>query len=142
MVKRVTAPEAAALLADGWTYLDVRSIPEFDLGHPAGAFNVPLLHHAGRGLLPNLDFERVVTANFPPDTRLIVGCKVGGRSLQAAALLEAAGYTSVVDLRGGFLGEHDAFGRLVCRGWVDAALPIETTAPPERCYEALAGSKP
>ncbi len=47
MVKRVTPPEAAALLAEGWIYLDVRSIPEFDLGHPTGAVNVPLLHHAG-----------------------------------------------------------------------------------------------
>jgi rhodanese-related sulfurtransferase len=138
MVKRVTAPEAAALLAEGWTYLDVRSVPEFDLGHPTGALNIPLLHYAGHGLEPNPDFERVIAANFPRDARLVVGCKVGGRSLQAAALLQAAGYSSVVDLRGGFLGEHDAFGRLVCRGWVDEQLPIETAAPPEHRYEALA----
>jgi rhodanese-related sulfurtransferase len=138
MVKRVTAPEAAALLAEGWTYLDVRSILEFDLGHPTGAVNVPLLHHAGRGLVPNPDFERVVAASFPRDSRLVVGCKLGSRSLQAAALLQAAGYPNVVDLRGGFLGERDAFGRLTCPGWVDEALPIESAAPPERCYQALA----
>ena len=49
MVKRVTPTEAAALVNEGWIYLDVRSIPEFELGHPAGAVNVPLLHMpAGR----------------------------------------------------------------------------------------------
>jgi rhodanese-related sulfurtransferase len=141
MVKRVTPPEAAGLLAEGWIYLDVRSIPEFDLGHPTGAVNVPLLHHAGRMLVPNPDFERVVRANFPPDTKLIVGCKVGARSLQAAAILQAAGYPDVVDLQGGFLGERDAFGRLICRGWVDESLPVESAAAPERTYESLAAKR-
>ena len=40
MVKRVTPVEAEALLKEGWTYLDVRSIPEFDGGHPVGASDV------------------------------------------------------------------------------------------------------
>ena len=53
MVKRVTPPEADALLAQGWTYLDVRSIPEFEGGHPAGAANVPLLHMQGGRMAPN-----------------------------------------------------------------------------------------
>ena len=47
MVKRVTPPEASTLLGEGWVYLDVRSIPEFDDGHPPGAANVPLLHFQG-----------------------------------------------------------------------------------------------
>ena len=142
MVKRVTPPEAAALLADGWVYLDVRSIPEFDAGHPAGAANVPLLHFEGGRMRPNPDFERVVTANFPRQTRLVVGCKVGGRSLQAAALLEAAGYPDVVDMRGGFHGEKDGFGRVTCAGWAASNLPVETAAPADRTYAALANQSP
>jgi rhodanese-related sulfurtransferase len=138
MVKRVTPPEAAALLSrEGWIYLDVRSIPEFDHGHPAGAANVPLLHLADGRMIPNPDFERVIAANFPRDTKLVVGCKVGHRSLQAAALLQAAGYASVVDMRGGFAGERDHFGRVVCPGWLESDLPVETVAPPERTYEGL-----
>src|ERR1700753_4523583 len=112
MVKRVTPPEAAALLAEGWSYLDVRSIPEFEGGHPAGAVNVPLMHFEGGRMAPNADFQQVVEANFPRDAKLVLGCKAGGRSLQAAALLEAAGYTSVVDMRGGYHGEHDGLGRV------------------------------
>jgi rhodanese-related sulfurtransferase len=137
MVKRVTPPEAAELLASGWTYLDVRSIPEFDGGHPAGAANVPLLHFANGRMSPNDDFQKVVAANFPRDAKLVVGCKVGGRSLQAAALLEAAGYTSVVDMRGGYAGERDGMGRVTCPGWLESKLPVETAAPPEKTYAAL-----
>ena len=110
MVKRVTPSEAAALLTEGWSYLDVRSIPEFEEGHPVGAANVPFLHFTAGRMSPNGDFQKVVAANFAPDTKLVVGCKAGGRSLQAAALLEAAGYTSVVDMRGGFHGERDGMG--------------------------------
>jgi rhodanese-related sulfurtransferase len=142
MVKRVTPPEAQALLAEGWIYLDVRSVPEFDGGHPAGAVNVPLLHLQGGRMAPNVDFQAVVAANFPADARLVVGCKAGPRSRQAAALLAAAGYANVVDMQGGFHGERDALGRVTCAGWAEQNLPVEETAPPERSYAELAKRKP
>lgn len=137
MVKRVTPPEASALLAEGWAYLDVRSIPEFEQGHPPGAANVPLLHFTGGRMTPNADFQKVVEAVFPRDAKLVVGCKAGGRSLQAAALLEAAGYTNVVDMRGGFHGEQDGMGRVSCAGWAAENLPVETAAPAEKTYAEL-----
>lgn len=138
MVKRVTPLEAQALMAQGWTYLDVRSIPEFEGGHPAGAVNVPLLHLENGRMAPNRDFQAVVTANFPTDTKLVVGCKAGPRSSQASALLAAAGYSDVVDVRGGFHGERDAMGRVTSPGWAEQNLPVETAAPPDRTYAALA----
>ncbi len=137
MVKRVTPPEAAALLDAGWTYLDVRSIPEFDEGHPAGAANVPLMHLEHGRMAPNPDFQTVVAANFPADTKLVVGCKAGSRSLRAATLLAAAGYTSVVDMRGGFHGERDAFGRVECAGWSESNLPSETACAVDKTYTFL-----
>jgi rhodanese-related sulfurtransferase len=136
-MKRIAPKEAAALLGEGWAYLDVRSIPEFDEGHPTGAANVPLLHFQGGRMAPNPDFQRVVEANFPKDTKLVVGCKAGGRSLQAATLMEAAGYTSVVDMRGGFHGERDPYGRANTPGWLAEGLPVEKTSPPEKTYETL-----
>jgi len=137
MVKRVTPVEADALLKEGWTYLDVRSIPEFEGGHPAGAVNVPLLHMMGGRMAPNPAFKAVVEGNFAKDAKLVVGCKMGGRSAQAAALLEAAGYTSIIDVRGGWGGERDNMGRVACIGWADAGLPVEASAPPERTYAEL-----
>jgi rhodanese-related sulfurtransferase len=138
MVKRVLPPEAADLLKEGWTYLDVRSIPEFEQGHPVGATNIPLLHYQGGRMAPNPDFQRVVEGTFPKETRLVIGCKSGGRSLQAAGLLAAAGYTEIVDLRGGFGGERDGMGRVSSPGWADAGLPVTTEAEPGKTYKDLA----
>jgi rhodanese-related sulfurtransferase len=141
MPKRIAPKEAAALLTEGWTYLDVRSIPEFDDGHPAGAANVPLLHRLNGRMSPNPDFQRVVEASFPKDAKLVVGCKMGGRSLQAATLMEAAGYTNIVEMRGGFAGECDNFGRTTVAGWAAEGLPVETTSAPEKTYAGLSGKK-
>jgi rhodanese-related sulfurtransferase len=137
MVKRVTPPEAAGLLGEGWVYLDVRSIPEFDAGHPPGAANVPLLHFQNGRMVPNPDFEAVVAANFPKETKIVVGCKAGGRSLRAAGMLAAAGYTNVVDMQGGFHGERDGLGRLSCAGWAESKLPVEGAATADKTYAAL-----
>jgi len=137
MARRVTPDEAARLQAEGWTYLDVRSEPEFRQGHPAGAANVPLLHAAAGRMTPNPDFARVVRATFAPEAPLIVGCKSGGRSLQAAALLGALGYPNLVDVRGGFSGEFDALGRVTVVGWQAAGLPVATAADSGRSYPEL-----
>jgi hypothetical protein len=40
-------------------------------------------------------------------------------------------------MRGGFHGERDAMGRVACAGWLEAGLPVENTAPPDRCYAEL-----
>jgi rhodanese-related sulfurtransferase len=137
MVKRVTPVEAEALLKEGWTYLDVRSIPEFDGGHPTGAVNIPLLHMAGGRMAPNAAFRSVVEGNFAKDAKIVVGCKAGPRSQQAAMLLEAAGYTNIVDMRGGFHGERDNFGRVAVAGWAESGLPVEAAAPAEKTYAEL-----
>jgi rhodanese-related sulfurtransferase len=138
MVKRVLPEEASNLVQQGWTYLDVRSIPEFEQGHPTGAANVPLLHFQNGRMTPNPDFQRVVEAAFPKDTKLVVGCKSGGRSLQAAGLLAAAGYTEIVDMRGGFGGERDGLGRVSVAGWAESNLPTTVGAgTPDKTYAAL-----
>src|SRR3954468_15319590 len=137
MVKRIEPSEAAELVKQGWAYLDVRSIPEFEDGHPAGAANIPLLHMAGGRMAPNPVFQEVVEANYAKDAKIVVGCKAGPRSRQAAALLEAAGYTNVVDMRGGFHGERDNFGRVAVTGWAESGLPVEASAPPDKTYAEL-----
>ena len=93
-VKRISPEEAKALVdGEGYAYLDVRSIPEFEAGHPRGAFNVPLNHMGPAGMSPNPEFLSVVEKSFAKDAKLVVGCKGGGRSLRAAELMQAAGYT-------------------------------------------------
>ena len=138
MTKQVSPRQAAELLTQGWRYLDVRSIPEYDAGHPEGAVNVPLLHAQTGRMVPNPDFQAVVERNFPREEKLVVGCKMAGRSAQAAALLEAAGYTNVILMRGGYAGERDQFGRLEVKGWRDEGLPTSTTGGPGHDYQSLA----
>src|SRR5438132_10758352 len=101
-VKRISPAEAKALMDAGYIYLDVRSIPEYEQGHPAGAHNAPLMHMGRGGMAPNPEFVQVVSKAYPKDTKMVLGCKSGGRSQRAAMLLEGAGFTNLVEMRGGF----------------------------------------
>lgn len=141
MVKRVTPEEAAQYVADGWTYLDVRSVPEFEQGHPKGAVNLPLLDVEAGRMVPNADFVAIAQRHFPVDAKLVVGCKSGGRSAQATAMLASVGYQNLIDVRGGFGGERDGLGRSVVAGWAEAGLPVATHAEPGHAYADLRGKK-
>ena len=135
-VKRISPDEARDLVdTQGYTYLDVRSVPEFEAGHPTGAYNIPLNHMGPGGMSPNPDFMSVVQKAFPPDSRLVLGCKGGGRSLKAAEMLQAAGFTNVVDQRAGFEGNGTE------PGWRPRGLPTSTEAAPGRTYETLRAKK-
>lgn len=134
-IKHLTVQQAHQQQASGATYLDVRSIPEFEQGHPEGAVNVPLMHldPASGQMQPNPQFLDVVRANFPTDTSLVVGCKMGGRSQKATELLANAGYHDVSNVLGGWGGAPQQ-GHT---GWVQAGLPVEQSADPSRTYETL-----
>jgi rhodanese-related sulfurtransferase len=137
-VIRVSPLEAQALLAEGYAYLDVRSEDEFALGHPAGAFNVPVMLLVGGGMQPNPRFVDVVRASFPLDARLVVGCHAGNRSLHAARVLAGQGYAAVVDQRAGWDGARGPFGQVTEAGWGRLGLPTETGEPEGRSFAALA----
>jgi rhodanese-related sulfurtransferase len=138
-MKHVTVTEAHDLQSQGHVYVDVRSTREFAMGHPKGAVNVPLLEAdpATGQMTPNPDFARVMQATFAPDTRLLIGCQAGGRSVRAAQMLEAFGYGDVSNVLGGFGGGRNPMGRGIDQGWMDAGLPVEREAEPGAAYEAL-----
>lgn len=121
----------------GYVYVDVRSTPEYEQGHPAGAFNVPIFHRQPTGMAPNPDFLRVMEKAFPSETKLLLGCQSGQRSARAAEALVAAGYTCVANVRGGFGGVRDAFGRVVEKGWLELGLPVEQGSPEGQGYASL-----
>ncbi|TFH30526.1 MAG: rhodanese-like domain-containing protein, partial [Myxococcales bacterium] len=73
-VRRVSPQEADALVDEqGYVHLDVRSIPEFEAGHPSGAYNIPLMHATPTGMRPNGDSLAGVTATFGKDAKIVVG---------------------------------------------------------------------
>jgi rhodanese-related sulfurtransferase len=137
-VKRISPADAKKLLGEGYKYLDVRSVPEYDACHPDGAVNAPLMHMGPGGMKPNPELVEVVTKNFAKDAKLVIGCKSGGRSQRAAMMLEAAGYTNLVEMKGGWSGEADGAGRVVEKGWSELGYPTATAATPGGSWAELA----
>jgi rhodanese-related sulfurtransferase len=142
-IRNVTVHEAYAQQAEGYTYVDVRSIPEFAQGHPVGAVNIPLLHRdeQTRQMVPNRDFVAIMQRNFAPDARLLIGCQVGGRSAQAAQILAASGYQDVANVLGGYSGARDPMtGAVRAEGWTQAGLPVAVEDVPGHSYETMTGA--
>ena len=72
--------------------IDVRTAEEFSQGSIKTARNYDLL---------NKDFERNLS-NLDSTKTVYVFCAKGGRSGRAADLLEANGFHSIIDLKGGY----------------------------------------
>lgn len=136
---KLTPEEALEKMEDDdYAYVDVRSINEFEGGHPEGAYNIPLKHMLPGGMSANEDFVAVMEASFPKNAKLIVACKAGGRSATAKGLLEAAGFTDVLDQFAGYSGARDPFGSTLEAGWQAAGLPITIEPEEGRDYASLA----
>ena len=90
--KKISAADAKARMDSGDTIiiLDVRTQKEFDGGHIKGAILVPneTIAEKQPKLLPDLNAE------------ILVYCRSGNRSAQAAKKLIAIGYTNVLDFGG------------------------------------------
>lgn len=134
--RRLVPRSAHALLAQGWTYLDVRTAEEHGACHPEGAWNIPAFFRGPMGMTPNPTFVDSVGRHFAKDAKLVVGCAAGGRSAKACAALEAAGWTNLVDVAGGFGGGAGADGEPV-EGWQACGLPCSTKPEPERTWDRL-----
>ncbi len=93
MVREVTTAQADELRrAAAALLVDVREPNEWALGRIPGAVHAPLSSLAG-----------VIGAAAPDPARpLVLYCAAGVRSVTAARALEAAGYTDVVSMSGGF----------------------------------------
>lgn len=142
--KRVTPKEAFRLSQEeGYTIVDVRSVEEFVEGHPRGAYNLPFLKRGPMGMVTNADFEARFRATFPaPGSKVILSCASGPRSARAQSKLLQAGYTDVLDMQAGLLGEADEEGEVVVPGWKAEGLPVEFgDAPPGRNYRDLGGGE-
>jgi rhodanese-related sulfurtransferase len=80
--------------------IDVRTPEEFAGGHIPGAVNIPVQEIAGR------------LAEVAQDRPVVLYCRSGNRSTQAAQILDAAGYAPVYNLGG-------------IAAWQQAGFPVE-----------------
>ena len=96
----IPSVQAAGIAPDAFV-LDVREDEEWEAGHVDGSLHIPLMD-----LPQRLD-------ELPPDTPLVVVCRVGGRSAQATTWLVQQGYDAA-NLEGGLFA-WAAAGRAVVR---------------------------
>jgi rhodanese-related sulfurtransferase len=119
----------AAMGAGPHCFIDVRTVEEFNAGHPAGAVNVPIATRSPAGqMAPNPDFVPSMKKLAQPGTKIFASCQAGMRSMNACQALEQAGYGNLVNIEGGFGGRRGVPGKPDVPGWRDAGLPVESTA--------------
>lgn len=126
-MREMLPQQASAFLADhpDALFIDCRSAAEYlFVGHPPGAVHVAWAEWPG--WTPNPDFVASVRAlaDDATDRPLVLMCRSGQRSAQAAQALEAAGFTDTINLMHGFEGDRDAQGqRGRQNGWRHDGLP-------------------
>jgi rhodanese-related sulfurtransferase len=110
--------------------VDVRSLPEWqftgvaDTAQTQGRM-LTLSWKNYPDFAPNARFAAQLAAEVPDHaTPLFFLCRSGGRSLDAAVAMTAAGYTHCFNVIGGFEGDADRLGhRGLVSGWKAAQLP-------------------
>ena len=90
--RQITGEEALTLMSEQTDYLilDVRTPEEFAAGHIPGAINIP---NEAIGTDPVAELPRM-------DQLILVYCRSGNRSKQAAVKLVDLGYTNIVEFGG------------------------------------------
>ena len=125
-IRNLTTKDAGALVADGWTLLDVRPPSEIAKAQLENAVEVPLfvvddetsLNNlikqstalgmggwwlGGAHMKPNVNFLNEVQAKIPKESTkgVVVVCQKGLRSLTACEQLARAGYPAISWINGG-----------------------------------------
>lgn len=94
-INQITTSELAVLMdsqnTDEIFFVDVREEHEFTAGHIAGMTNIPLS-------VLDKSYHQI-----PKDRQVVIICRSGNRSLQAANILKDQGYPDLVNVRGGML---------------------------------------
>jgi len=117
----------------GAILIDVRSSAEFlFVGHPVDAIHVPWMDEPDWEVNP--DFARQVSHSIvvtrpesvPETTPVLLICRSGKRSLEAAEVLREAGFQNLYNVSTGFEGDLDHHHRRsTVNGWRFDALPWE-----------------
>lgn len=84
---------ATKVKADSAQLVDVRTPQEYADGHIDGALNIDIQSN---------DFQRMVEKELSKDSTILVYCRSGRRSMDAAVILTKLGY-KVVNLKGGII---------------------------------------
>ena len=128
-MKNLLPKEAWALIQQqpDALFVDVRmEIESMYVGRPPGVHMIAWYEYPDQTPDPQ-QFVRAVEREPGAKSRtVILICRSGKRTVDAAKALEAAGFTDVVNVLHGFEGElNDAFHRSTLNGWRFDGLPWE-----------------
>ncbi len=136
MVKEINSTKAYSILQQSGNsvLIDVRSSMEYEyVGHPINAIHIPIKEPPDWEI--RTDFINNVRSElekkFPDiqnlsEVHIILLCRSGKRSGQAAVMLESEGYKNIINIIDGFEGDKDANDhRSVINGWRFNKLPWE-----------------
>ncbi|QOR68194.1 rhodanese-like domain-containing protein [Cytobacillus suaedae] len=90
----ITTEELAEKLdssTENVVFIDVREVDEFQAKHVEGMINVPL-----STLKENYN-------QIPIDSEVVLFCRSGNRSMQAAKILQDLGYNKIINVEGGIM---------------------------------------
>ena len=119
--------DAAEGAGDPPLFVDVRMEIEFIyVGHPPGAENIPWYEYPDMTPDPAAFVAAVEREAGSKQRTVVLICRSGKRSSDAAKVLEAAGFSDLVNVVHGFEGELDeGFKRSRINGWRFDGLPWE-----------------
>ena len=134
MAKEINSTKAYSILqqSGNTVLIDVRSSMEYEyVGHPINAIHIPIKEPPDWEI--RTDFINNVRSElekkFPDiqnlsEVHIILLCRSGKRSGQAAVMLESEGYKNIINIIDGFEGDKDANDhRSVINGWRFNKLP-------------------
>ena len=107
--------------------IDIRmEIESMYVGRPPGAVNIPWYEYPDFTPNPEQFGALVLEEAGRKDRPVLLICRSGQRSLEAAQVLEQQGFSDVVNVVHGFEGDLDAqFHRSTLNGWRFEGLPWE-----------------
>ncbi len=113
--------------------IDIRSAMEYlFVGHPVGSVHIAWIDEPDWDVNPNFanEIEQVLTTRFketpPKEAQVVLICRSGKRSREAASALLEAGFQHIMHIDEGFEGERDAnHHRGTLGGWRFHGLPWE-----------------
>lgn len=135
-IKTISPNEAHRLCQDDVRTLliDIRSSMEYlFVGHPVGAVHVPWIDEPEWVINPHfvVDVRKLILGGVSESdsvdgVHLLLICRSGKRSKEAAKVLLEAGLTNVYNIEQGFEGDLDSeHHRSTIDGWRHAGLPWE-----------------
>ena len=128
-MRHLTPVESSQLLQQNpqAVFIDCRSTIEYYfVGHPVGAIHVAWTDGEDWEVNPNFVAEVSRLADSDHARPIVIICRSGRRSIEAAEALEAAGFKEVINVLTGFEGDRDEnMHRNTLNGWRVDGLPWE-----------------